>query len=62
MINCYSSLSEAVTGRNAFDFVKPCLKQISEIEISTIAKRDPLHLIFTFESKMIHLTISKISV
>ena len=55
-------LSEAVTRRNVFNFVKPCLKQTSKTETSATSKRDPLNLIFTFESKMIPVNISIIFV
>ena len=55
-------LSEAVTRRNVFNFVKPCLKQTSKTETSATSKTDPLNLIFTFESKMIPVNISIIFV
>ena len=55
-------LSEAVTRRNVFTFVKPCPKQTSKTETSATARRDPLNLIFTFESKMTPVNISPVFV
>ena len=55
-------LSEAVTRRKVFNFIKLCLKQTSKAETSATSKRDPLNLIFTFESKTIPVNISTIFV